>query len=178
MANTYTLIEAKTLGSAVASVTFSSIPQTYTDLKLVMSARTTAGGNVSDNAHLSFNNASDRYYEILLYGVGDGSNGSASASNANTYLQWGGSATGSSATTNTFGNAEVYIPNYTSSNGKSISVDWVNESNVTSAWVALSAGLWNPTTNAAITSLKVEARAAATSFAVYSTFYLYGIKKD
>jgi hypothetical protein len=34
MANTYTLIESQVLGSAAASVTFSAIPATYTDLVL------------------------------------------------------------------------------------------------------------------------------------------------
>jgi hypothetical protein len=177
MANTYQLIEAKTLGSAAASVTFSSIPQIFTDLKLVMSVRVTAGGNTSDNVYLTFNGATDRYYEILLYGAGS-SAGSVSAQNANAYLQWLGSSSGNTATANTFSNGEVYIPNYTSSNGKSISSDWVNPDNSVNGWEGMSSGLWNPTSNAAITSLKLEARAAATSFAVYSTFYLYGIKNS
>lgn len=41
---TYALIEAKTLGSATATVTFSSIPGTYTDLILVINGTTSVNG--------------------------------------------------------------------------------------------------------------------------------------
>lgn len=44
MANTYTLISSNTLTSSAASVTFSSIPATYTDLVLRISSRTDAAG--------------------------------------------------------------------------------------------------------------------------------------
>jgi hypothetical protein len=58
------------------------------------------------------------------------------------------------ATANTFGNTEFYIPNYTSSNYKSFSVDGVTENNATAAF-ALYAGLWSNT--AAITSFRLNA---------------------
>lgn len=170
------LIETKTVGAGgVASVTFSSIPQTYTDLKIVMSARVTSGGNTSDNAYVTFNGTTDRYYEVLLYGAGT-SSGSVSAQNANAYLQWSGSASGSSTTVaNTFSNAEVYIANYTSSNSKSVTSNWVNIDNSVNGWAGISSGLWNPTSNAPITSITIAARSAATSFIENSTFYLYGV---
>jgi hypothetical protein len=38
MANTYTLIASNTLGASAASVTFSAIPSTYTDLVVRYSA--------------------------------------------------------------------------------------------------------------------------------------------
>ena len=41
--NTYVAIAEQTLGTAAASVTFSSIPSTYTDLVLVINGGTTAG---------------------------------------------------------------------------------------------------------------------------------------
>jgi hypothetical protein len=48
MANTYELIEAQTLGTTATSVTFSSIPGTYTDLKLVASVRTAWASDTND----------------------------------------------------------------------------------------------------------------------------------
>lgn len=169
------LIEAKTVGAGgIASVTFNSIPQTYTDLKIYMSARVTAGGNTSDNAYVTFNGATDRYYEILCYGAGT-SAGSVSAQNANAYLQWSGSASGNVATANVFSTAEVYITNYTSSNSKVVTSNWANIDNSVNGWSGISSGLWNPTSNTAITSMTIAARSAATSFVEGSTFYLYGI---
>jgi hypothetical protein len=64
---TYTLIDSVTLGSSAASVTFSSIPQTYGDLVLTINA-TTAGNTA---AGVRFNNdSSDNYYTILMDGNG------------------------------------------------------------------------------------------------------------
>jgi hypothetical protein len=84
-----------------------------------------------------------------------------------------------SATASTFSNTELYIPNYTSTNNKSISVDGVAESNSSSSnnrAVALSAGLYHPSSNVAITSLKFTP--SASTFAQYSTATLYGIKSS
>jgi hypothetical protein len=46
MALTYDPIQTVTLGSAIASITFSSIPDTYTDLRFVALLNTSAGGGV------------------------------------------------------------------------------------------------------------------------------------
>jgi len=76
MANTYTLIEAKTLGSNTANVTFSSIPQTYTDLLLKTSLRYT--GSSADSVKMLFNNSSSNYNFKYLEG-----NGSSASSGSN-----------------------------------------------------------------------------------------------
>ena len=55
MANTYTLIEAQTLGSSAASVTFSSIPATYTDLIIKASTRSARSGSSGDNVIIYLN---------------------------------------------------------------------------------------------------------------------------
>ena len=54
MATTYTLITSQTLASSAASVTFSSIPSTYTDLVLRVSARTDNAA-VSDGFYVGLN---------------------------------------------------------------------------------------------------------------------------
>jgi len=161
----YVLLERITVGAAGASsVTFSNIPQTgYTDLKIVLSARTNAA-RTDDYALINFNGVSTNLTCKILYGAGS-SNGSVSASNINCII---GAA---SATANTFGNTEFYIPNYTSSNYKSVCADGVQENNATSSVQNLTTGLWSSTS--AITSVTFSATYG--SFVQYSTFSLYAL---
>ena len=124
MANTYTLIEAKTLTTTTASVTFSSIPQTYTDLLLKTSLRYT--GTNADAVKMLFNNSASNYTAKWLEGSG------ASTSSGSQFFQgiWIDTV-GSSTNASTFSNAETYIPNYAGSNYKSASTDLVTENNAT-----------------------------------------------
>jgi hypothetical protein len=169
MANTYTLIEAKTLGSAVSSVTFNSIPQTYTDILLKVSARGTTSSNAIDTK-LTFNGSTAGYTLRNVYGDGS-SVGSFSDSTTN---YTGGEINGASSTGSTFSNNEFYVPNYTSANYKSFSADIVTENNGTAAIAWMHAGLWSNT--AAITSLTIAS--ASGNLDTYSTFYLYGISNS
>lgn len=169
MANTYDLIEAKTLGSNTTTVSFTSIPSTYTDLLLKVSARTNYTGAPWAQTNLSFNGSSS-YSSIRLQGTGSGS---ASYSNGSNITLWTQGDTAS--TTNTiWGNAEIYIPNYTSSNQKSVSIDFVNENNATAALSALVAGL--STLTSAINTVTLTS--AEGDYVTYSTFYLYGISNS
>ena len=169
MANpTMTLIASNTVGSGgVASVTFSSIPSTYTDLLIKISARDLYP-DVTPDILVTFNSSGSGYSNIWLQG-----NGSSASSSSYSGAFIDILSDGSTATTNTFSNIEMYIPNYTGSNYKSVSVNDVLENNATASYMRLLAGLWSNT--AAITSISF---AAATSFAQYSTFNLYGIKNS
>jgi hypothetical protein len=168
MANTYTLIEAKTLASAAASITFTSIPGTYTDLVVLTSARASSGGGIS--AGLRFNGSTTNYSERLLYANGSSA---ASTSATTTSIQW--AALGNNTTpANTFTNCQIYIPNYAGSNYKSVSVEAVSEANTTGSDIYVDAGLWSDTS--AITSLSLIP--STPDFAINSTFYLYGIKNS
>ena len=173
MANTYQLIQAETLSSSQATVAFTSIPQTYTDLVMLFSLRNNTGSNYAGNAFLTFNGTTSRYYEVLLYNAG-GSLGSTSKSNVDPYLNWAALSQGGG--TSTWGNGQFYIPNYTSSNAKSISTDYIAEDNNADPWMMLNTGLWNPTTNAAITSMSFTTNSG--QLVANSTFYLYGIKNS
>ena len=167
MAN-YVLIERIELNANAASVTFSSIPQTgYTDLKLVWSARGT-GGLVYDTTKITFNGNASSYSTRYLQG--SGSAASSGTSGASTYLEI--IDEGGAATASTFSNSEIYIPNYTGSTNKSVSSDAVSETNATTIYMRLSAGLWSNT--AAITSITLTPDASA-AYAANSTFSLYGI---
>ena len=169
MANTYTLISSVTVGSGGAStIAFSSIPATYTDLLVKVCARSN-NASINDAINLYFNadNTSGNYSCIAVYG-----NGSNAASYSTT--QRFGSITANSATASTFGNLDLYIPNYTSSNQKSYSTDSVTENNATTAYPELVAGKWTGT--AAINAITMSLGSG--SFMQYSTAYLYGIKSS
>ena len=170
MANTYTLIEAITVGSGgSASATFSSIPATYTDLCIKWSGRTTESGTES-NTFLKFNTSTTGYTGKFVLG-------NSSAASSGTINAWAGHANAATSTSNTFSNVEIYIPNYASSNNKSYSLDSVQENNATgagAAYAVLYAALWSNT--AAINS--IELYTSPGTFVQYSTFYLYGIKNS
>lgn len=164
---TYKLISSTTVGSGGASnVEFTSIPGTFDDLILKWSARGTDGTFWAD---LSFNGSTSNFTRIWIQGEGTGV-GSASASQTDTTIMSQGSGT----TASTFSSGELYIPNYASSNNKSVSVDLVSEDNATVAYSRFQAILWS--NSAAITSIKTTRGSG--NFAQYSTFYLYGIKKS
>lgn len=168
MATTYTLIASNTVGSGGASsIDFSSIPNTYTDLKLVYSLRGT-GATTSMSALVSFNGATTNRTWKVLYGQGSSA---ASTSGSDTYFSEPPAA---SATSNTFGNGELYIPNYAGSSYKSANSDSVGENNATTAYQELFAILWSST--AAINQLTISL--ASGNLAQYSTAYLYGIKNS
>lgn len=169
MANTLFLIEAKTVSSAVAYVEFTSIPQTYTDLKLVASAR---GSGTNTELSVRFNgDTGSNYPFVRAYGDGSGTN---STKTTLTYVA-NNMLNQTNYTASTFGNGDFYIPNYTSSNYKSVSIDGVTENNSTGAFAMLSASNW--ANNSAITSIKIFDNDGG-NLVQYSTFYLYGIKNS
>jgi hypothetical protein len=167
MANTYTLIQTVTVGSGgAASIEFTSIPATYTDLVILSSLRTTVS-DTFDGIRMTFNSASANRSIKRLYGLGNGSPGTSS----NSYMM-GSQASAALNTSNTFGNGFCYIPNYTSSNYKSASSDEVSENNATTAIAEIDASLWSDTST--ITSIQLVSENSA-NFVQYSTAYLYGI---
>jgi hypothetical protein len=162
--NTFTKIASVTVGAGgSATVTFSSIPSTYTDLVIKSSARNTSGGA---GLQVSFNGSTGttRYLE---------GNGASVSSGTDTQM-YAGDTVPSSFTANVFSNNELYILNYTSSNYKSSSSDAVTENNSSTSYIDLYANIWSST--AAITSITLYPN--ANSFAQYSTFTLYGIKNS
>jgi len=166
MSANYVLLEKVTVGaSGASSVTFNNIPQTgYTDLKVVMSLRTNYAQNY-DNFAMSINSSTTSFTLKQLYGSGSSVGAYAASLNTIADIDAGNN------TANTFSSLDIYIPNYTSANNKSYSVDSVQENNATLAYAEFLAGLWSNT--AAITSLTFTSNGG--SFVQYSTFSLYGI---
>jgi hypothetical protein len=170
MANTFELIASSTVGSGgSAAIDFTSIPGTYTDLCIFVSVRTDRASASYANMKIKFNtstsNITGRFLRTIDTGV---------ENYPTTAAEWG--APGASATSNTFGNAFIYIPNYAGSNYKSVSIDSVIEQNTLNQFSYLSAALWSQT--AAITDLSLYTADSGTLLVQHSTAYLYGIVKS
>jgi hypothetical protein len=158
MPTTYDPIATQTLVSAASSVTFSSIPSTYTDLVLIVNSARTAS---NDSVSLEFNgDTGSNYSRLLMYGTGS-SAATFRESNA-TLIEIGVQDT--SNCTNIFN-----VINYanTTSN-KSV----VARANATGVRVSYGIGVWRNTS--AITSIKLAT--GGSTFIAGSTFTLYGIK--
>jgi hypothetical protein len=167
MAQNYVLLETIELSQSAASVTFDNLPTTgYTDLKIVMSGRSSNSG-VANDSIFRFNGTSSGYSERMLRGDGSASG---SFSQSGSQISWI-YTTANTSTANTFFNAEIYIPNYRSSDFKSVSIDGVTENNATESYTYLVAGLWSNTSP--ITSIYYGTNGG--SFVAGSTFSLYGI---
>lgn len=164
------LIQKIELNSDQSSVTFSGIPQNYTDLKIVWSARSNRAA-YEDTTNIRFNGDSGTNYSYkMLYQYNNSvtsENGTSQTGSRNT-----STLVATSSTASTFGSAEAYIPNYTSSNAKSVSSRGNSENNATQSIVGINSSLWNST--ASITSI-VMTPWFGTLFIAGSTFYLYGI---
>jgi hypothetical protein len=169
MANTFELIASSTVGAGgVASINFTSIASTFTDLVVKYSLRDSQSGYAYGGMIIKFNSSSSGYTERVVYGTGSSA---ASATNSGSYFALEYVVQGS-ATASTFANGEIYVPNYLSSNNKSMSADTVTENNAAGAVAGLTAGLWS--NSAAITSISLAPTGG--TFVQYSTAYLYGVK--
>ena len=173
MSNTYVKIATVTVGSGgAASMEFTSIVGTYTDLCVKLSARSTAAGVGTIRMKLNTDTGANYNYRQMQ---GNGSSASSSAgTGATSASNEVALIDGSDSTSNTFSNSELYFPNYSGSTAKSWSVDSVEEENASTAYVRLTAGNWSGT--AAITAITFTPSSG--NFAQYSTATLYGISKS
>ena len=162
---TYTLISSNVLTSSAASVTFSSIPATYTDLVLRISAR---GDDTGLLLEMTLNSATSTYSNTLL--LGNGATASSTRNTGQVYLR-AGYVNPSGSTASTFSSGEIYIPNYISTTNKPMSSLGMTENNATTAYIANYANLWQ--TSSAITSISLQV--TGQNFVSGSSFYLYGI---
>lgn len=157
------LIASQTVGSGgAASITFSSISSTYTDLVIVYCGA--AGASLILNGVTTGSVYSRRY----LAGSGSSaSSGNVTAANAfdAVWSYWG-------SETSMFG--AVYIPNYSGSSNKRIYADTCSEINTSGASVQTQfyTGVFN--NSSPITSVTISGLGTIPQ---YSTAYLYGLTK-
>ena len=173
MANTYEFISSVILSSSASTISFTSIPQTYDDLILKVSAKTNLNGD-GDSVRLTINgvdsypNWSTPAQRVFGYGTGV----AAGANNTSSFYVTGSGT----ARTNIFGNGEYYFPNYSKTIlYKAVAMDSVSEANATAALQMSGANVNNSTS--AITSISIGSfDSGGSAFVQYTTAYLYGIK--
>jgi hypothetical protein len=158
MAVTYDKIATTTLGSAATSVTFSSIPSTYTDLILVSNPIPVIAGY---DMYVTFNNDTTANYS-RTYVLGDGSAASSGRnSNQNAFVPGGIYNNGTFI---------IQIPNYSNATTNKTALARVS---IASTYAVATVGLWRST--AAINRIDISTPYSL-NLATGSTFTLYGIK--
>jgi len=164
----YDSIATATVGSGgSSSISFTSIPSTYTHLQVRCLMRTNLAATTLDT-YIKINTGTSYYYHYLY---GNGATAAAGGGSIATLLT--GRATGSTATASTFGVSIVDILDYTNTN-KNKTIRVLNgDDNNGSGNTFLFSGVSLSTT--AITDLTFTAETAS-SFVQYSQFALYGIK--
>lgn len=162
---TMTLIETITVGASVSSFTFSSVPQSATDLVILLSARTNADGDV----YIRFNSNGTGYVHRDLF-----------LNNTSVSSQTYGSTSSIKigecrvSVASTFNNSQIYIGNYSGNAFKNVSAETVNGEQATGNSLGIWAGTWSNT--AAITSITFLLPGTNT-FSQYTSASLYSITK-
>ena len=162
--STYTPIATLTGdGITTKSLTFSSIPSTYTDLKIVCNA-TVNGGSLLDGFFMRFNgDTATNYSTTAIVGTGSAASSSRTTSSATMSI---GTVSGSEMV-----NTLIDVQNY--SNTSTYKTALIRNNNAGFATYAY-AGLWRST--AAINSITLfHTNGGAYYFTSGSTFTLYGI---
>lgn len=163
MTATYDCIASTTLTSAAASVTFSSIPGTYTDLVLVSAATITTG---TGYLYLRFNgDTGNNYSNTAFRGTGSAVNAAAASADSRLYITYG------SPNTTEQNNIITNIQNYSNTTTYKTTVSRDNNTNIEAA---TSIAMWSNTS--AITSILVAINTA--NIDAGSVISLYGIKAE
>ena len=165
MATTYEKIATTTLGTASATITFSTIPATYTDLRVVLIGTTGS----PDDPEITFNGdnsgAGTNYSRTAL-----GGSGTSATSTRDTNLPYiVNYLTNFSSTTVSYQSFDIF--SYTGSTFKTVLCDGSADRNG-SGGVGRTVGLWRNT--ASITSIRLNANS---TYLTGTTATLYGILK-
>ncbi len=160
MATTYDKIATTTLGSASATITFSSISASYTDLRLVIVALQGSGNNIA----LRFNSDSGANYSRIRL-IGNGTTATSTQATGDTEIDLNREAL-SSTNPSLY---EVDIFSYAGSTHKTL-LATTNEDRNGSGSVVKTVGLWRDTTainSITITSLSADTMGAGTTATIY-----------
>ena len=168
-ANSYESIATTTLSSSQATITFSSIPATYTHLQIRCISRGSIAATYT-NVLLRFNSDTTSIYRThWLDGNGTSALGEDSGASDIIYF---GVQVGANANASVFGAGVCDILDYTSTNKYKVTRSLAGEDNNGNGFIGLISGLWRNT--AAITQIDIYPISG--NFVQYSQFALYGIK--
>jgi hypothetical protein len=163
MAATYEVISKNVLGSNTSSITFSTIPQTFTDLVMIINGGDT--GAVQPGIRFNGDSGSNYSRQNL---TGNGSTAYGTGGQNDSLVQFGWDAYMTSAYSYL---AIINVPNYTNTvTNKAV----IGRSNNANTGVTASVALWRNTS--AITSMTLLQSYGSDLFLAGTTFTLYGIK--
>ena len=164
MAATYEPIATTTLGANATTISFTSIPSTYTDLRICYTF--IRGANAGNTVFLRFNSVSGTSYSQNSL-IGDGSAAMADRYNATGQFRI---LDGQGTSTPSMGTVDIF--SYAGSTNKSILFTYSGDRNG-SGWVTYNVGLWSNTS--AISSIELICQQTS-GWGIGSTATLYGIK--
>lgn len=169
----YDSIATTTVGSGgTSSITFSSIPQTYTHLQIRGIGRS-SGGNMNITLRVN-SDSSASYTEHYLFGEGTSvtAGGGGAGGAGTTYAYLGTNAT-SSAGTNVFGTSIMDILDYTNTNKYTTFRNLSGWDSNGSGYIWFKSSVFIKTD--AISSITLTCE-GGNSFTQYSSYALFGIK--
>ena len=172
--NNFSSIATVTVGSGGASsITFSSIPSTYTHLQIRGLTRATSSDTASQSQMRINGDSGNNYTLHDLYGTGSTVGAESGFGSGYNYMFGLDRTTAANSTANTFGTFIMDIVDYTNTNKyktvKSLSGYDANGAGQVKVW----SSLWLNTS--AITSLVISPQDGS-NYAQYSSFALYGIR--
>jgi hypothetical protein len=163
---TYEPIATQTLSSSAASITFSSIAASYTDLKIVL----VATGDAGSAPMIQFNgDSASNYSGTFIAGSGSAASSTNTGANDSRIRSGYQSVAGLSSTIPHMYTFDIF--SYAGSTFKTVLTSF-SEDNNGSGYVGRGVGLWRSAS--AVTSILVSG--AGANFLTGSTFTLYGVK--
>jgi hypothetical protein len=164
--NTYTAIETITLTAATSQVSFYDLPQTYRDLILVVEASTTETGVTFD---IQLNGDTGSNYTAVE--MGGRNNGTYSATNSDAFFR----ILGNTFNTTPF-QTTMQLMDYSATDKHKTALVRASsyDASLSSYLVKAYAARWANTS--AVTSISLYSLYNSRSFAIGSTFSIYGIK--
>lgn len=171
MAITYFALATSTVGAGGTNgFTFNNIPQTYTDLVIQLSVRSSSASGLSDCFIYVNGVTGSAYDQVRFYSLG--STSASDNQSAISSVNMINSIPNATNQANQFSTATIYIPNYTSGNSKSISANIGSALNTSTNYMGMADGIYTQAT--AISRIDID---GTDNFVQYSTAVLYGILK-